>query len=292
MKIPVDNIVKKDRYRKDLGDLTSLKKSFDEVGLLHPIVVKADSLHGNFILIAGERRLEAWKELKLKEIECHVVDIKNLRLAEIHENEERQDFLPSEEYAICVEIRDTRIGHRPGKHEEKASESDAFPKGDTIKVAGKLLGKGHAYIFKLIKVFDSGITKWMDRVDAGTTSVDYAERMVTKTEAEKEPIPLPEGEFDIIYADPPWHYDLQLSGAPDYPTMKVNEICDLKIPSAEDAVLFLWTTGPKLEEAFTVINAWGFTYKTFHIWAKINNTNPCNNIYIRYNNIYISLTNH
>jgi N6-adenosine-specific RNA methylase IME4 len=38
--------------------------------------------------------------------------------------------------------------------------------------------------------------------------------------------------------------------------------------AAEDAVLFLWTTLPHLEEAFRVIAAWGFQYKTNLAWVK------------------------
>ena len=37
----------------------------------------------------------------------------------------------------------------------------------------------------------------------------------------------------------------------------------------ENAVLFLWTTSPLLEEAFAVIRAWGFKYKASFVWDKI-----------------------
>jgi len=30
----------------------------------------------------------------------------------------------------------------------------------------------------------------------------------------------------------------------------------------------MWATAPKLEEAFQVLNSWGFTYKTCAIWDK------------------------
>lgn len=36
----------------------------------------------------------------------------------------------------------------------------------------------------------------------------------------------------------------------------------------DDAVLFMWATSPKLKEAFTVIEAWGFNYRTCAIWDK------------------------
>ena len=31
----------------------------------------------------------------------------------------------------------------------------------------------------------------------------------------------------------------------------------------------MWTTSPKLEQAFQVIKAWGFNYKTSFVWDKI-----------------------
>jgi len=37
-----------DRFRKDMGNLSSLKKSIQEIGLLHPIVV--DSENGSAII--------------------------------------------------------------------------------------------------------------------------------------------------------------------------------------------------------------------------------------------------
>lgn len=85
---------------------------------------------------------------------------------------------------------------------------------------------------------------------------------------------LPEGEFNVIYADPPWKYNDELIegyGAAEhhYPAMEIEELCDLSIPSASNAVLFIWVTSPFLEEVFRVINAWGFEYKTSFVWDKV-----------------------
>jgi len=85
------------------------------------------------------------------------------------------------------------------------------------------------------------------------------------------PPPLPEGKFNVIYADPPWRYNVKyLRGNPEkyYPTMTLEEICGVKIPASEDAVLFLWTTNPMLEDALSVMKAWGFKYKTNMAWVK------------------------
>ena len=55
--------------------------------------------------------------------------------------------------------------------------------------------------------------------------------------------------------------------------MKLEDICSLPVRELADknCLLFLWTTFPKLEEAFQVIKSWGFIYKTCaFVWAKQN----------------------
>lgn len=82
--------------------------------------------------------------------------------------------------------------------------------------------------------------------------------------------------YQIIYADPPWRYENsggQGVAENHYKTMSVEEICNLPISTLTDknAVLFLWVTFPQLAEAFQVIEAWGFKYKTVgFVWIKQN----------------------
>jgi N6-adenosine-specific RNA methylase IME4 len=79
------------------------------------------------------------------------------------------------------------------------------------------------------------------------------------------------GKFSILLADPPWQYDHPVQDGDvhaHYDSMSLNDICELKVPAADKAILYLWATLPKLEEAMAVINAWGFTYKTSMAWVK------------------------
>ena len=89
---------------------------------------------------------------------------------------------------------------------------------------------------------------------------------------EKRINPMPQGQFDIVLTDPPWRYDFSKTDnraiENHYPTMDLADICKLKIPAAENSVLFLWATAPKLIEALEVIKAWGFQYKTNMVWVK------------------------
>lgn len=99
--------------------------------------------------------------------------------------------------------------------------------------------------------------------------------------------------FPIIYADPPWRFDVHsretgLERTPDrhYPTMSVEEICALpvsQIVPADEALLFLWITVPLLDRMDDIFRAWGaivcddpeygvirqpWSYVTHYIWDK------------------------
>ncbi len=78
--------------------------------------------------------------------------------------------------------------------------------------------------------------------------------------------------YQIILADPPWKMDFSVDNSRKcenhYPTMETEEICNLKVPSDDNSVLFLWATAPKLLEALKVMEAWGFKYRTHFIWDK------------------------
>lgn len=86
---------------------------------------------------------------------------------------------------------------------------------------------------------------------------------------------LPNRKYDIILADPPWSYNQSGRGAAKnhYKTMRTGDICQLPVRdlATERALLFLWATFPNIREAFKVIEAWGFEYKTVaFVWVKKN----------------------
>ena len=83
--------------------------------------------------------------------------------------------------------------------------------------------------------------------------------------------------FGLIYADPPWRYESGTARPWDaieehYPTISLEEIQALgqKIQklAAPDCVLYLWVPAPKVYEACSVIDAWGFSYRTNGVWVK------------------------
>ena len=97
-------------------------------------------------------------------------------------------------------------------------------------------------------------------------------------------LPFPDKKYNIIYADPPWHfknYSDRWHGehresrwvGHQYSLMSLEDIKNLPIKNIteKDCALFLWTTMPTLFEALEVIKSWGFTYKTCaFVWVKQN----------------------
>ena len=68
------------------------------------------------------------------------------------------------------------------------------------------------------------------------------------------------GKYGIVYADPPWRYDMKRGNGvaeKHYPTMSIEDIKALPVQSvaAEDCALFLWITFPCLLEGLSVIEA-------------------------------------
>ena len=164
---------------------------------------------------------------------------------------------------------------------------------DTQKELAKVAGVSHDTIAKVEKIEAKATPEVKEQLRKGGMSINQAYKDIKREEKrqEREEIiqqqiekPSSDGYVDIyttdklyrvIYADPPWSYnDKQnvevLGGAEKhYLTMPLQDICDLPVPSADNAVLFIWVTSPLLEDVFKVIKAWGFKYKSSFVWDKV-----------------------
>ena len=126
--------------------------------------------------------------------------------------------------------------------------------------------------------FEGAVTS---TVDAGreltTASLLQLARVVSggSVGGDRELPPLPEGTFRVVVADPPWQYGngaTRNAARKHYPTMTVAEVCalgdEVQERAAGESHLYLWTTNSFLREAFDVVDAWGFDYKTCLTWVK------------------------
>jgi len=117
-------------------------------------------------------------------------------------------------------------------------------------------------------------TSVLTQIKAGASATE-AKREVLAARA-IEAGKLPDTKYRVVYADPPWDYGNSMPPGTTvprdyYPSMKLSAICELPVREMieDNAVLFLWTTSPHLEESFEVIRAWGFRYKSSFVWDKV-----------------------
>ena len=273
---------------------SQLQESIAARGVLVPLTIKADGT-----IISGHRRRKAAIACNLQAVPVVVVSFANEldeRLAIIDHNRQRQKTV-SQRMREAEELeaieRERAKGRQatsgPGVYGGKplpAMLREAVSeglKGETGDKAAKAAGmKRRTYdkakaVYEAAKAGNAKAVEMLAKVDSGDASINKAYKDIRCEERKKSRrsagvVPLPVGEFDLIYADPPWQYDFSETVEREienqYPTMTVDEICGLEVPSADKAVLFLWATAPKLLEALRVMKAWGFVYKTHAIWDK------------------------
>jgi len=79
--------------------------------------------------------------------------------------------------------------------------------------------------------------------------------------------PLPDGPYQIVYADPPWSYygsaTKDAAAGKHYGLVGLDELAKLPVLDIMDrsAALFCWATGPRLDMAIEAIRRWGLHYR-------------------------------
>lgn len=80
-------------------------------------------------------------------------------------------------------------------------------------------------------------------------------------------------DYGAVAADPPWDYGNKATRGSTrihYNTLTLDEIASIPVSDwvNDQSHLYLWTTNGFLRQAFDVMEAWGFTYKTTLTWVK------------------------
>jgi len=104
--IPISRLIvnRKINARRELGDISELKDSIAEVGLLQPLIVRPSSKRGYYEIVVGRRRYEAIRQLinegriEWRKVRCivrHLDDAEALALS-LSENLQRGDLTEDE----------------------------------------------------------------------------------------------------------------------------------------------------------------------------------------------------
>ena len=254
----------------------ALKESIKTVGQHYPIIV-----NGENVILDGHHRYRICQELgippkvEVKTFPNKLLEKKFVIEVNLHRRH-LNDFQKAELAYPLLEVERELAKQRQLSRLQfvrdniSSSSFELNDKGQARDIVARTAGLSPTTFHRAVKIIEKGSEELKEKVRLGKMSINYAYKMVKNQTERVETPKLPEGKFNVIYADPPWEYYLPLRGSPDmhYPTMSTEEICRLEIPADENAVLFLWATNPKLEEALKVMKAWGFEYRTNMVWVK------------------------
>jgi N6-adenosine-specific RNA methylase IME4 len=254
----------------------ALREDIAARGIQVPLEITATG-----VVLDGRMRHRAALELALENVPVRVVEppdeLEYMLLAALR----RSHLKPSQRAALALEL---------GEYQQRRTQAEARRKanlrnssldvaelphraGRSRDHAAQLAGVSARLIQNAISVRDRDPALY-EQAKAGEVTLERAVKQIERQEryAQIGAAPaLPVGEFDVIYADPPWQLGSPTSvKSPEqhYPTLSTGQIAALAVPAAERAVLFLWAVSGLLPDALDVISAWGFTYKANFVWVK------------------------
>ena len=232
------------------------------------------------VVLDGRARLRAAKELGWEQVAVHTVsppdEVAFMLLAAIR----RRQLEASQRAAIALELANYDARRKNARARQRQNlrqhpEVATLPPrgGKTRELIAEIAGTSPRTAQDVITVYEED-RHLFEQVKAGKLAAPQAARRVRRLQRDAQlppPPPLPQGPFQILYADPPWQL-----GNPDgpyapekhYATLPLAEIKALAVPAAEEGLLFLWAVNSLLLQALEVMQAWGFTYVTNLIWVK------------------------
>jgi N6-adenosine-specific RNA methylase IME4 len=254
----------------------SFRADIAENGLREPLHVTDAG-----VVLDGRERLRAAQDLGIAEVPVRVVAPRDQVVYRYRCALLRRHLDPSRRAALALELVEYqqllaagRARSRKNLRQETIVEVATSPSRErTRDQLAAVAGVSTRTIQDAITVREHDLALFK-MVREGEIPVHRAARRVRRAQLRENaetPPPLPEGKYDLIYADPPWQMQtLDIASGPEdhYPTMTLAQIKALPIPAADRAVLFLWRVSSLAREAFGVLDAWRFDYHAEVVWVK------------------------
>tara|TARA_Y100000310_G_C20564934_1_gene754993 strand:+ start:82 stop:1155 length:1074 start_codon:yes stop_codon:yes gene_type:complete len=201
----------------------------------------------------------------------------SLNLQRRHLNESQRASIALETLPLFEKEAKQRSGTRTdlGALMQQGSEGRAVEKaGTTFQVSPRYVNyakKIQAQKPEVLKEITEG-KKTISEVIRQLRTEDIQKE---KQEIDSGKIEMPQGVFEVIVADPPWPYNTEKKYNPEgyrgttpYPEMSLEQIKNIQIPSADNCILWLWTTHKFMRHAFNILDSWGFREVSILTWAK------------------------
>jgi ParB/RepB/Spo0J family partition protein len=233
--IPIDKIlVPSNRQRQEFNPeaIGELATSIARLGLLHPLVIRYDSEHDEVMLVAGERRLRAYKHLKMLSqtttcngqtvpvgvVPCLALSEMSEEMvyeAELDENIRRQDLTWQERAQALSRLNELRQRKNPAFSAADLSEEVKGNRNNPNLVAAELVvarnladpdvsaAKSVGDAFKILVRKEQEKKNTLHAAIVGKT-FSSADHTLLMGDCLEVMVGLPQSSFDVILTDPPY----------------------------------------------------------------------------------------
>jgi len=260
-------------------EYNELKQDIRENGLMQPIT----TFEGQ--VLDGRNRFKACEELGIKpqfeqfEGNDALQYVMSTNLKRRHLTDSQKAVVGRRYKVYYAKIYQNRKNQPFGEHSSIGNRGvvELVPPEKARDKAGEVIGVSGRYIDMADEVIKKK-PEMEEKIISGEIKLKTAYRELKLEEQKKEVIKLEQenqikGKYDVIVVDPPWDYGTKYDpeghrGTAPYPTMSMEDIKKIELPTSESCVLWLWTTNTFLLEMKELIREWGFEAKTILTWDK------------------------
>ena len=173
---------------------------------------------------------------------------------------------------------------------DRGNQYEKVARSDCSTLADKGISKDESSNARLVSKEDKMVAEAIEELKQNSTRVVTPNAVVSLVRNKKRKnkiggmskIDTPKGQYDVVVIDPPW--DMQMISRDvspeqvglDYPTMSLDEIKAMEIPTADSCHIFLWTTQKYLPPALDCFKVWGVNYILTMVWHKNGGFQPFN----------------
>jgi N6-adenosine-specific RNA methylase IME4 len=269
-----------------------LKRDIETHGILQPIVICEEKI------LDGRNRYRACFELKI-EPKFEYYRGKNPLEYVISLNLKRRHLTESQRAVIALDVLPFLEKEAKKRQLSTLKKGDKLPdsqlidqrKGKSTEQASKMFNVNREYIHEAKKLKEEN-PELLDKVRKGEKTLSEIKNEKKKEDRKQfientrkaiaeGKMELPKGTYEVIVIDPPWDYGDGENPAEKYeadyymgrvvkpyPPMAIEQIKNIKIPSSENCVLWLWTTHKFIFECRDILNHWGFKDVSILTWVK------------------------
>ena len=244
------------------GEYAALKKDIEANGIKTELHLLPD-----YTVLCGHQRMKVARELGFEYVPAKIVSLTTPEAIEeyiITDNLLRRHLKPEQRAPLLL-----RLDRLVEKHIGQGKRTDLKPsaqneqKVDRWQEIARRSGDTPQTARRLVQ-YAREIEARPDLKGQKVTKVLRDIKRGKQEEIIKNLKPI-DGKFNVIVVDPPWQYGGYepdgLRGKGDYPVRSVEEIRALKLPAADDCILWLWGVDLLLKETLEIIEAWGFERK-------------------------------